>query len=199
MYSKLKAPRGEIGNFSEDMGPLVEACLLNRLSSGTMRMLYDIQISTLLTFRHDGSEPELRRRFSTAVGFAKRVALERKLILASQGWREAHIMNRFGVKQTGYFLPVMDVLSKVIRDAGGVEKIIGFRKASNEHGVRTFSHPCDSNIIQYESENGQHAVGGRKKVYFSLYCDETMLSRSGAVNGTVLRLRVDNVIGANLV
>ncbi|KAI0565723.1 hypothetical protein FGB62_15g07 [Gracilaria domingensis] len=80
----------------------------------------------------------------------------------------------------------------MIHDIGGTKALRSFNTEVNKDGNRLYTEPCACDMMKEGSATSLKAL---PLLFFSLYCDGTLLSRSGAVEGVILRIRIDNVAG----
>lgn len=121
-----------------------------------------------------------------------RVFGERQCFFKSQGYRKAVMRNRFEKEQLGVFMPIMDACKQLICDYGWMGNIIS-PKEIYVQGERVFSSVLNAYVACEEYKRAH--TDGRKLLLFSLYCDATMLAKSGVDDGTFLRIRLENVDG----
>lgn len=124
----------------------------NRLSQDGIRNEYELHTEVEDWEINEGlrEKPCLRTDFRTGKEFVNRVVMERRLIIKRQGWVEAIIVNRFGIEQTGVFVPIMTLLQRVVENAGGNESIMDYREHRSERDERTYSCAIDSDTFREE-------------------------------------------------
>ena len=209
MYGDLNERERKLDGLPDTCKLLVQYCMRCGMSQSEMGRLFQLQLALERCYDlPESTERSLSRHFQEAESFVSFVVYERKRLVATQGWKKAIIVNSLGIKQVGVFLPITRVINRVISEAGGIEQIRKFRMQFNRDGKRTFSCPLDSDIMRIEAHQTQNSISRPSshrivreppKVFFSMYCDETLLSRSGSQDTAVVRIRVENIAGSNLV
>lgn len=169
--------------------------MCNRMSQDAVLAQYELQAKPEEWGQKQGLRAEtcLIKDFPRGTQFVDRVMVERRLTVKDEDWVEAIMINRFGVEQRGVYVPILKLLKKVVRDTGGISGIVDFGERYNGNNERTYSCALDSDMAKAEQ-----AGNSKKKVlFFSVYFDGKMLAKSGSGDPTVIRVRVDNVKGAN--
>lgn len=207
MYDNLNKAKISFDDLSDACKHLVQFCMQRRMSQSEVRDFYKLQVSMercykLSQSRSDGYLSSVRHHFKKSDEFVSFVVHERKRIVKEQGWKKAIIVNSLGIKQVGVFLSITRVIQRTIAESGGLGCVRNSKIERNDHGHRTFSCPLDSDIMRVESTAERLISRDTKKrlpkVFFSLYSDETLLSNSGSQDAAIIRIRVENVEGANL-
>ncbi|CAN8063786.1 unnamed protein product [Agarophyton chilense] len=115
----------------------------------------------------------------------------RKWKVRNENWRQASIETSFGTNETGVFRSTLELMMEEVETAGGAASVQSFT-ANNKQNERRYSAPWNSRMIgKYSQNNGPNVV----IVAIDLYCDGTILSKSGSQNVSTLRVRFNNLKG----
>eukprot|EP00171_Calliarthron_tuberculosum_P022161 IDg22161t1 len=96
--------------------------------------------------------------------------------IADEGWRKATIGTKFGPNSTVVFRSIDDLVSDIVKNAGGLSSIVTISKRFKER-VRVYTSPVDSDsMCSYFESIPTNAL----LVAFDIYSDETTISNSGS-------------------
>lgn len=178
----------------EDWKALLDHCMETRYTGGEVRAFFDVVIKDRSTFAkiHDFDWNINDSKFQTSDCFYKFVQRRKKAVMKRQGWMEMRITSDFGTTEVGYFIPLRCAINDIIDEYGGSAALIRYTEHRQKH-ERTFSHPMDSETVRNLSRETRTF---ERTVFYSLYIDSTILSKSGSQDALIARVRIENLPNA---
>ena len=160
----------------------IEYCLEEHLSFAKCERIFHLM--------RNGTRGWESGNFDSSSAFASYVQQRRQELVAEQNWKTAVIDICGKENRSGAFRDIIDVLQDVLKESGP-DAILPHEKVLHA-GKRQYSQPMNSDASLALAES--HGFG-MKKVFFSLYCDGTTVTRSGSQTKNIVRVRFYNIRG----